>query len=131
MELVLNLGWVVLATVMFGLWVHRPARREGSSGGRVQFIALALVLVTMFVVITMYDDMAMAQNPAETSSFQREDCSGARAHALLQPVANFTQPLFSQSSFEPPYLGVVGNHPGPALQSPALNSIENRPPPAA
>ena len=65
----------------------------------------------MFVVITMYDDMAMAQNPAETSCFAREDLSGARAHAMLHPAAAFTQPLFSEASFQAFYLGVVGNTP--------------------
>jgi hypothetical protein len=130
MELVLNLGWVVLATLMCWLWVHHHARREGS-GRRVQFIALTLVLATMFTVITLYDDMAMAQNPAETSCFQREDFSSARAPAMQHPVASFTQPLVSEPSFEAFYLGVVGNHPAPALQPPVLGSIQNRPPPAA
>jgi hypothetical protein len=130
MELVTNLGWVVLATVMCWLWLHHPALRERSRR-RKQFIALALVLVMMFVVISIYDDMAMAQSPVETSCFAREDFSGARAHAMLHPVANFTQPLFSAPPFEPFYLGVVGNHPTPALRSPALGSIQNRPPPAA
>ena len=129
MELILNLGWVVLATAMCWLWV-RHARREGL-GRQAQFIALALVLSTMFVVISLYDDMAMAQYPAETSCFQREDFSGARAHAMLHPVANFTQPLVSELSFEVIYLGAVGDHPAPALRSPALGSIQNRPPPAA
>jgi hypothetical protein len=82
-------------------------------------------------VISLYDDMAMAQYPAETSCFQREDFSGARAHAMLHPVANFTQPLVSELSFEVIYLGAVGDHPAPALRPPALGSIQNRPPPAA
>ena len=129
MELVLNLGWVVLVTVMCWLWLRHPARCEGRRRWA-QLASLALVLVMMFVVITMYDDMAMAQNPAETSSFQREDFSGARSHAMPNPVANFTQPLFSEPSFEASYLGVVGNRLAPALQPPALGSVQNRPPPA-
>ena len=129
MELVLNLGWVVLATLMCWLWVHHPARRKGR-GRSEQFVSLALVLVIMFAVITMYDDMAMAQNPGETRCFQREDDLGAHAHAMQHPVANFAQPLLSEPSIEAFYLGVVGNHPAPALQSPALGSIQNRPPPA-
>ena len=128
MELVLNLAWVVLAALMCWLWVCH-ARREGRRRWA-QFVSLALVLVIMFIVIGLYDDMAMAQNPAETSCFAREDFSGARAHAMLHPVANFTQPLFSEPSFEAFYLGVVGNHPAPVLRSPALGSIQNRPPPA-
>jgi len=128
MELVTNLGWVVLATVLCWLWLRHPALRE-RSGRQRQFIALALVLVIMFVVISIYDDMAMAQSPAETSCFAREDFSGARAHAMLRTVANLTQPLFLEPSFEAFYLGVVGYHPAPALRSPAMDSIQNRPPP--
>jgi hypothetical protein len=130
MELVLNLEWVVLATLMCWLWVHHPARRK-SRGRSAQFVSLALVLVMMFVVISIYDDMAMAQNPAETSCFQREDFSGARAHAMQHPVATVSQPLFSGPSFKVFYLGVTDNHPAPTLRSPALGSIQNRPPPAA
>jgi hypothetical protein len=45
---VLNLAWVVLATLMCWLWM-RHARREGP-GRQTQFIALALVLVAMFAM---------------------------------------------------------------------------------
>jgi hypothetical protein len=124
----LNLEWLVLATVMCWLWL-RHARREGP-GRQVQFIALAMVLVIMFTVIGLYDDMAMVQNPTEASCFQREDLSGARAHAMLHPVVNFTQPLFSEQSFDVFYLGVVADRPTPVLRSAALGSIQNRPPPA-
>ena len=128
MELVLNLGWMALATAMCWLWVHH-ARREGPRR-RVQFIALALVLGAMFVVITMYDDMAMAQNPAETRSFQREDDLGAHAHAPLHAVAVLT-PLFSAiPSFDSSHSAVLGNLLAPVLKVPATNSIQNRPPPA-
>jgi hypothetical protein len=127
--MVLNLGWVVLATVMCWLWV-RHSRREGP-GRQVQFIALALVLAIMFIVIPLYDDMAMAQNPAETSCFQREDLSGARAHAIQHQVADFSSPLLSGPAFEMLYLGVTDNHTAPALRSLALGSIQNRPPPTA
>jgi hypothetical protein len=130
MELVLNLAWMVLAALMCWLWVQHGLR-EGP-GRRVQFIALALVLVAMFVVITMYDDMAMAQNPAETRCFQqREDELGAHAHALLHLVADLI-PLFAANpAFDPTHSAVLGNLLAPALKVPATNSIQNRPPPAA
>ena len=130
MELALNLEWVALAALMCWLWV-RHARREGP-GRRVQFIALALVLVAMFVVITMYDDMAMAQNPAETRCFQqREDELGTHVHAPLHPVAALI-PIFSaRPSFDSSHSAVLGNLLAPALKVPATSSIQNRPPPAA
>lgn len=130
MHSVLNLEWVVLATLMCWLWLRHPARCKGR-GRWAQAVSLSLVLVTMFVVITVYDDMAMAQNPAETSCFAREDLSGARAHVMLHQVAKFNQLLFSETYCEAFYLGVAGNPPAPVLQPPALGSIQNRPPPAA
>jgi hypothetical protein len=126
---VLNLEWVVLATAMCWLWVLH-ARREGP-GRQVQFIALALVLANMFVVISMYDDMAMAQNPAETRCFQREDDLGAHAHAPLHPVADLTPLFFAKPAFDSSHSGVLGNLLAPVLKVPATNSIQNRPPPAA
>jgi len=85
MELALNLGWTAMAIAMCWLWV-RHARREGQ-GRWTQFASLGLILVIMFAVVTMYDDMAMAQNPAETRCFQREDDLGAHERAPLHPVA--------------------------------------------
>jgi hypothetical protein len=127
MELALNLEWIAMATAMCWLWV-RNERREGPAR-RVQFIALALVLVTMFVVITNYDDMAMAQNPAETRCFQREDDLGAHAHAFLHPVASLI-PIFSaKPSLDSSHFVVLGILLAPALKVPATNSIHNRPPP--
>ena len=128
MELALNLVWTVLATAMCWLWV-RYARREGH-GRWVQFVSLALVLFMMFVVITMYDDMAMAQNPAETRCFQREDDLGAHAHAPLHPaVASIPAPTgefpFNTSRFAAPGSLLV-----PTVKVYALSSIQNRPPPA-
>ena len=125
----LNLEWVVLATAMCWLWV-RHARREGP-GRQVQFIALALVLVMMFVVITMYDDMAMAQNPAETRCFQREDDLGAHAHAPFHPAVASIPPLAAELPFNTLRFTVPGSLLVPTVKIPVLSSIQNRPPPAA
>jgi hypothetical protein len=126
---VLNLEWVVLATLMSWLWV-RHARREGT-GRHVQFIALALVLANMFVVISMYDDMAMAQNPAETRCFQREDDLGAHAHAPLHPVVSSIPTLAAELPVNTFRFAAPRSLLLPAVKVPALSSIQNRPPPAA
>jgi hypothetical protein len=127
----LNLEWVVLATLMCWLWV-RHARREGP-GRQVQFIALALVLANMFVVISMYDDMAMAQNPAETRFLRREDDLGAhaQAHAPLHPVVASTPTLAAELPYSTFQFTVPGSLLVPTVKVPALSSIQNRPPPAA
>jgi hypothetical protein len=128
MELALNLVWTALAAAMCWLWV-RYARREGH-GRWAQFVSLALVLAMMFVVITMYDDMAMAQNPAETRCIQREDDLGAHAPAAPHPfVASLPTPaadfLFYTSRFAVPGALLVRT-----VKVPAFSSIQNRPPPA-
>ena len=129
MELALNLEWMAMAAAMCWLWV-RHARREGP-GRQVQFIALALVLVMMFVVITMYDDMAMAQNPAETRCFQREDDLGAHAHAPFHPAVASIPPLAAELPFNTFRFTVPGSLLVPTVKIPVLSSIQNRPPPAA
>ena len=129
MELSLNLGWMAMAIAMCWLWVHH-ARREGQ-GRPAQFVSLALVLVMMFVVITMYDDMAMAQNPAETRCFQREDDLGAHAHAPLHPAVALAPTLALELPFNTLQSAVVGNMIIPTVDLPFLSSVQNRPPPAA
>jgi hypothetical protein len=127
MELALNLEWMALAAAMCWLWVHH-ARREGR-GRSAQFVSLALVLGIMFVVITMYDDMAMAQNPAETRCFQREDDLGAHAHAPLHPFVASTPTLAAELPFNAIHIAVPGSLLVPTVKVPALSSIQNRPPP--
>jgi hypothetical protein len=129
MELTLNLGWMAMATAMCWLWV-RHARREGP-GRSAQFVSLALVLFIMFGVITMYDDMAMAQNPAETRCFQREDDLGAHAHAPLHPVVASTPTLAAELPFDTFRFTVPGSLLVPTVKVHALSSSQNRPPPAA
>jgi hypothetical protein len=129
MELALNLEWMSLATAMCWLWAHY-ARREGLRRSA-QFVSLALVLGIMFVVITMYDDMAMAQNPAETCSFQREDDLGTHAHAPFHPVVASTLTLAAELPFIEIRLAVPGSLLGPSVKVLVLSSIQNRPPPVA
>jgi glucan phosphoethanolaminetransferase (alkaline phosphatase superfamily) len=129
MELALNLEWMAMAIVMCWLWV-RHARHEGRRRS-VQFVSLALVLVMMFVVITIYDDMAMTQNPAETRCFQREDDFGAHAHAPLHPVVASTPTFAAEIPFKTFRFSVAGSLHVPTVKVPVLSSIQNRPPPAA
>jgi hypothetical protein len=128
MEMALNLGWMALATAMCWLWVHH-ARRDGW-GRSMQFISLVLVLGFMFVVITMYDDMAMAQYPAESRCFQREDDLGVHAHAIFHPVVASTPSLAAEHPFNT-FRFVPGSLFVGIVRVPVLSSIQNRPPPVA
>jgi hypothetical protein len=85
----------------------------------------------MFVVIGVYDDMAMAQNPAETRCFQREDDFGAHEHALLHPVVASTPTPAAEPHFNAFRFAVPGSLLVAAAKDSALSPIQNRPPPAA
>jgi hypothetical protein len=129
MELTLNLGWTAMTLAMGWLWAHH-ARREGQGRWR-QFVSFALILVIMFGVITVYDDMAMAQNPAETRCFQREDDLGAHEHAQLHPVIASIPTPAAELPCNAFFSAMPGKFLVPTVKLHALSSIQNRPPPAA
>jgi hypothetical protein len=66
MELVLNLVWVLLATVIVRLWIcHAPNHCVRK---RTQVAALLLLLLVLFPVISVTDDLQAMQNPAESGA---------------------------------------------------------------
>jgi len=129
MELVLNLGWMVLTALMCWLWM-RYAPREGESRS-MQLVALALVVLILFPVISVTDDIVTAQYPAETDCCQRKDHVCANAHSILHPVAEVILPFFAELSSSSSYFAVQGNLLDPTVKVPALDSIQSRPPPTA
>ena len=128
MESVLNLEWLAVAVAMCWLWM-RHARREGPERST-QLVSLALVLITMFTVIAMYDDMAMAQYPAEARCFQREDDFGAHSHTQFHPVMVWTPTLVAELPFNGLGFAVPGSPDAPVVKVPVFSSLQNRPPPA-
>ncbi|MGC1462900.1 MAG: hypothetical protein WA802_11910, partial [Terracidiphilus sp.] len=95
------------------------------------FVALVMLIVVLFPVISVSDDLWSIQNPAETDTCQRRDHSAACPHASFPAVAALPEAAFLGLTFD------VLSHDAPrqaqffAIQSPALHSIQNRPPPAA
>lgn len=129
MELVLNLAWVLLATVMVSLWL-RCSPRAGADK-RMQLVALAVLLLILFPVISVTDDLLAVQNPAETDSCQRRVHGYSVPHSTLASVASLPLPAFSELSFGDQRAAAPGTMPKLVFDDPALHPIENRPPPAA
>ncbi len=129
MELVLNLAWCLLATLMFCLWLRCASRT--CDNRRMQFVALAVLLLILFPVISVTDDLQALQNPAETDSCQRRDHCYAAPHSVYSPVAALPLPGFAELSFGVAGAAVTGGFATPVIDHAALHPIQNRPPPAA
>jgi len=134
MELFLNLAWVVLAVLMVCLWPHfapRTGRDGHMQDRRLQLVVLAVLLLILFPVISVTDDLQAVQNPAETDTSLRRDHAAASPHSIFPAVAALPLPVFAELFFGSPSMAATRSIAVPAIDQPALASIQNRPPPAA
>ncbi len=129
MELVLNFAWVLLATLMFCLWPRFAPR--GGADRRMGFVALALLILILFPVISVTDDLQAARNPAETDSCQRRDHVVSSAHSIFPEVAALPLPALADLSFGLLRAAAPGSLNAPLVDHPAFAPIQDRPPPAA
>jgi hypothetical protein len=129
MELILNLAGLFVAVAMVGLWL-RWAPREGF-GRQTQIVALALLILILFPVISVTDDLLAAENPAETDSCVRRDHMDVELSSQSPAACGLPEPLLAEVPLS--YLGFAapGTQPVPTKDSPVLAPIENRPPPTA
>jgi hypothetical protein len=131
MELVLNIAWVVLAALMFWLWV-RHALCECTR--QTQLVALAVVILILLPVISVTDDLQMAQNPAEADSYYlctRRDHVVVSPHSIFPAAVMLPPPVFVDHSLGFLHFAAPDNRPAPLAEIPALALVQNRPPPAA
>lgn len=129
MELALNLAWVLLVLSLFCLWLRYAPRSVGDR--RMQFVALAVLILVLLPVISMTDDLLAAQNPAEAVTCVRRDHDDLRPHSVVPTAAAPPVPILSAVPVRSASARLPGEHPAPSLKPPALSSIQNRPPPAA
>ncbi|MGA2539046.1 MAG: hypothetical protein ABSF53_23770 [Terracidiphilus sp.] len=128
MEPVLNLLWVLLTALMFGLWV-RFGPRTGSNK-RNQCVALVFVVLLLFPVISVTDDLQATLNPAEADSWSRCDHACAAPHSIPTSFAAPPVREFAGLSFHVLRMASAEALLSPAMDRPALDPIQNLPPPA-
>ena len=128
MELLLNLAWVLLAATMFCLWLRFAPRSSVSP--HLQFMALAVLLLILFPVISVTDDLQAVQNPAEADCLVRRD-HGPAMHSSLTPIAALPLPAIGGVAFGVLRMAIKGSPRDPVFDHPALAPIQNRPPPVA
>lgn len=131
MELVLNLVGALVAMALVCLWLRMASQGYGGSAHwGVQLVALLLLIVILFPVISVTDDLMAAQNPAETDSVQRRNLEASVLHSAAVcadlPIDSWRMPDPQMR------LRVRAKTRRVSLpQAPALAPVENRPPPAA
>ena len=132
MELFLNLAGAFVAAAMVGLWLWSvPRGPKGFPDRRTQVVALALLILILFPVISVTDDLLAAENPAETDLLHRRDHEISGLHASLSSAAC---PETDVLALPPPvtWSRVAAWTTRLSLpKTPALWSISNRPPPPA
>jgi hypothetical protein len=129
MELVLNLAWALSAIVIACSWL-----RYGSCSGagrRTQLVALAVLILILFPVISVTDDLQAAQNPAEVDSCLRRNHVVSNTHSIFPAIAALPLPAFAGLPFGFLQLVAPGHILAPVVDHPGLDSVQNRPPPAA
>jgi hypothetical protein len=129
MELLLNLGWMVLTALMYALWIYYGPRT--GTRRQTQLVALALVVLILLPVISVTDDILMAQNAVETDCCQRKDHAHADPRATLHPDAAMLRPVLTEPLSGQSQIAELGSPIDLHVKVPPLDSIQNRPPPAA
>jgi len=128
MELFFNLVWLFAAFALVFFWgTMRPAKPTPK---RNSIIALTLLIVILFPVISVSDDLWSIQNPAEADTALRRDHASQAAHSNL--VVHVGLPEFPTSGLEGGWASsVILPHINPViLGTQFFFRIQNRPPPA-
>jgi hypothetical protein len=129
MELVLNLGWVLLATLLFCVWLRSAS--PTSANRRLQLISLAILILILFPVVSVTDDLQTAQYPAIVDTSQRRDHVCSIPHSIFPAVVALPPPVFAGICYGILRTAAPASLPAPLGDYPALAPIQIRPPPAA
>ena len=129
MELLFNLIWAALSATMVLLWL-RFAPRDGASR-RMQFVALAVLILVLFPVISVTDDLQAALNPAETDTCLRRSQVLSVAHSVFPAISALPLSNMAHLPFAVMKTRVEAILPAFLPDDPAQSPIQSRPPPVA
>ena len=129
MELFLNLAWLLMALILISLWVLLKPQAEERRRNSV--IALAMLIVVLFPVVSVSDDLWSVQNPAESDTSLRRDHLSPSAHAAFPVVLGSPEAIFCGLENTLVFNRVLHQRPLITPQSRLPESIQNRPPPTA
>jgi len=127
MELILNLIGAFVALALGCLWL-RIGPREGEDR-RTQIVALAVLILILFPVISVTDDLLTVQNSADPDSCLRRARELQALRQILPLAFVLPQPTVGNIAFDPLRVAEPGVSAVLTVDSPALAPVENRPPP--
>jgi hypothetical protein len=132
-ELLFNLLWVGLSIGLIGLWLL--TRREGQDdafrpGSHMEIAALAILIITLFPVVSLTDDLLACTTPAEVEHLMRRDLldhvdndlqAASIVSAVLVSLQNASElqtiskltPVIQIGTPREEFLSVMGNRPPP------------------
>jgi len=90
-----------------------------------------MLIVILFPVISVTDDLGAALNPVELDCCVRRHHAVSSSHSVFPAAATLPPPAFAELSFGFLRFAAPDNRPAPLVKIPALASIQNRPPPVA
>jgi hypothetical protein len=127
MEPLFNIVWALVAMTSVCYWLKRGRRTP--EGGHSSLVGLAMLVVILFPVISVSDDLWSLQNPAETDACQRRDhvVGGSQTH--FPATAALPEPTRFELKFWFRRLDIPRSAELTATAKPAFWHIENRPPP--
>ena len=128
MEFFFNSVWALVAAGSVCFWLRRGRRTVAER--HASLVALAMLIVILFPVISVSDDLWSAQNPAETDTSQRRDYRGCCSHSPFTAIADLPELVTAELSFDVGHFVIPRPAQLPAIENPALDPIESRPPPA-
>jgi hypothetical protein len=129
MEQFLNYAWAAMAIVILCLWLRLDDRDKAER--RLSFVALIMLIVILFPVISVSDDLWSLQNPAETDTCQRRNHQGLCPHSIFPATAALPEPVPAVPALGLKRLVAPFALEFLAMANQALGPIQNRPPPSA
>jgi hypothetical protein len=145
-EILLNCLWLILGLSLIAAWSmldRLPAARRSAADAqflpsrRVQFIAVLMLVILLFPVISVTDDLARCAAPRETERALRlHDCfddpldNSPSGPALLPPASVWTE-LIAAAFRQVPHQSVEDAVELSLLLEATRLPVDSRPPPAA